>query len=223
MSQDLPEDLKRFLNQATMFHPARIWAKASFTFDTKISYRKGVVLGGAYSPYFMQEREAQPRMGWNDVGGTTLAKSRLIFAESVPEYTNMGDWITFLQTIAKDREGLLIVVDSFSHEELLSTLLINNLKNMLQAVVVKQPDLPGVDRVPSTKTAILDRFQLPLASAVWIRKDSSIVFAEKTEGPPIPPVECAVIEVGGKDADDIRQRTQLLNKVIADMAAAARQ
>ncbi|HEY9684853.1 MAG TPA: hypothetical protein V6C86_24965 [Oculatellaceae cyanobacterium] len=217
MPADLPEDLKRFLNQATMFHPSRIWAKASYTYDTKISYRKGMVIGGAYSPYFLQEREAQPRMGWSDVGGAILPRSRMILADSVPEYANIAEWITFLQGLAKEREGLLVMVDNFLQEELLATLLINNVRNVLQASIVKQPDFPGSTRVPTTKAAVLDRNQLPVASAVWVRKESSLAFVEKNEGPPIPVVECAVIEVGGKDIEDIRTRLQLVQKTISGM------
>jgi hypothetical protein len=217
MSADLPEDLKRFLNQATMFHPSRIWAKASYTYETKISYRKGTVMGGAYSPFFLQEREAQPRMGWSDVGGAILPRCRMILADSVPEYANVAEWITFLQTLAKEREGLLIVVDSFMQEEVLATLLINNVRNVLQASIVKQPDFPGTSRLPTTKAAVLDRNQLPVASAVWVRKESSLAFVEKNDGPPVPTVECAVIEVGGKDAEDIRSRLHTLQRTIAGM------
>lgn len=178
-----------------------------------------MVLGGAFSPYFLQERESQLRMGWADVGGTTLGKSRMLFAESVPESANLLEWVAFLQTIAKEREGLLIGVDSFAHEEILSTLLINNLRNMLQVVVVKQPDVQGIQRAPATRFAILDRLQLPTASAVWIRKDSTIAFADKSDNPAAisTPVECAVIEVGGYDVEDIRNRLQILNRAITEM------
>ncbi|HEY9754503.1 MAG TPA: hypothetical protein V6C97_05060, partial [Oculatellaceae cyanobacterium] len=138
-------------------------------------------------------------------------------ADSVPEYANIAEWITFLQGLAKEREGLLVMVDSFLQEELLATLLINNVRNVLQASIVKQPDFPGSTRVPTTKAAVLDRNQLPVASAVWVRKESSLAFVEKNEGPPIPIVECAVIEVGGKDAEDIRARLQLVQKTISGM------
>jgi hypothetical protein len=220
MPEQLPDDLKRLLDQASMFHPARIWGKASQTYDTKISYRKGVVFGGSVSPFFLQEREATPKLGWADVGGTTLGKSRIILAETVPESANLNEWLTFLQTVAKEREGLFIVVTSFLHEEILSTLLINNLKNILQVVVVKHPQSAGIKKLPTTTLPVLSRLQLPVASGAWIRKDSSIVFQDRTIENPLATIECAVIEVGGKDASDITRRVALLNDAIANMSDA---
>jgi hypothetical protein len=126
----------------------------------------------------------------------------------------------FLQTIAKEREGLFIAVTSFQHEEILSTLLINNLKNILQVVVVKHPQSAGIKKLPTTTLPILSRLQLPVASGVWIRKDSSIVFQDRTVENPLPTVECAVLEVGGKDANDISRRVGLLNDAIANMSDA---
>jgi hypothetical protein len=219
MPEQLPDNLKRLLDQASMFHPARIWGKASQTYDTKISYRKGVVFGGSISPFFLQEREATPKMGWAEVGGTTLGRSRIILAETVPESANLNEWLTFLQTIAKEREGLFIVVTSFLHEEILSTLLINNMKNILQVVVAKHPRSEAIKKVPTTTLPTLSRLQLPIVSGVWIRKDSSVVFQDRTIENPLPTAECAVIEVGGVDINDINRRLSLLNDVIANMSA----
>ncbi len=203
-----------------MFHPARIWGKASYTYDTKISYRRGAVFGGSLSPFFLQEREGTPKLGWSDVGGTTLGRSRIMLAETVPESANVNEWVAFLQTIAREREGLFIVVSSFPHEEILGTLLINNLKNSLQVVVAKHPKFAGIKKIETTTLPTLNRLQLPEASAVWIRKDSSILFQDRTVENPLPATECAVIEVGGRDSLDIHRRVALLNKAISSMIEA---
>jgi hypothetical protein len=158
-------------------------------------------------------------MGWAEVGGTTLGRSRIILAETVPESANLNEWLTFLQTIAKEREGLFIVVTSFLHEEILSTLLINNMKNILQVVVAKHPRSEAIKKVPTTTLPTLSRLQLPIVSGVWIRKDSSVVFQDRTIENPLPTAECAVIEVGGVDINDINRRLSLLNDVIANMSA----
>jgi hypothetical protein len=217
MPEQLPDDLKRLLDQASMFHPARIWGKASFTYETKISYRKGALFGGSLSPFFLQDRENTPRLAWADVGGTMLGKSRIILAETVPESANLNEWVTLLQSIAKEREGLFVVVTTFLHEEILSTLLINNLKNTIQTVVVKHPQFAGVKKLPTPTVPTLNRLQLPIASGVWIRKDASLVFQDRTIEEPLSTTECAVIEVGGKDIPDINRRLVLLNDAISNM------
>jgi len=244
MVEQLPEDLQRLLSDAReqVKDNSRVWVKSSATYASSLSICKGLLLGGSLSPFFLDKRQmsdnADAEIRWNKIAaGVSMSQSRILYLDEIAEaseQSTLQSWVPILESCAKAKDGLLIVSPHFENKVLLAMLLVNNDRGRLQCVVINPGELSeaAVDRLQpkggsrldnffnkgmQTKISELNRESLLLFDQVWIRRDASVAFpiSEDDKDPANILQDVAVIEVGGRSADDLMHRLKLVSDEIA--------
>ena len=193
-----------------------IWCVAADGFETSVSYRTGLLLGGALSPYFLRD----DGWGWDEVPWVMwLRRSRLVVIENA--IAPVSEWVPLMEEIAKNDESMLIVTQEISGE-LVRVLLVNSLKGTIQCSAAGFAEDHQIDSLCAAtflgkpaKNAIPKRVnKLPVADEVWIRRDATVVFSPSEENWRSSENNIAVIAVGGENCDEQRDRLRFLVREI---------
>ena len=206
---DCPPDLLTLISEARRLVPddRHIWCTASETFESRITQRRGLLLGGALSPHFLHDTTAM----WWDVPWTVRLRHCRVLICDKAAHEPLTAWLPLLESIAGAREALLVVTETIG-SELLSTFVVNALKGTLPVCVVH----PVRDRAPAPGT----QFATPPTSPnellrideVWIRRTATACFPNATEPLSSAPVlqNFVVIETGGENHEDQCDRLRFL-------------
>ncbi len=185
-----------------------IWCKGADGFETAVSQRGGLLLGGVWSPHFLRDRGENP----DDIPLVKrLWKPRIVLVESATD--PLKDWLPLLEAIAQAGESLLLVTREIS-TELLQTLIVNARKGTLSCAVACPPGegipeaLGCMASSPPTKT---DR--VPLAAEAWARRTATVVFPAENEWRR-ETSEMEVISTGGESLEDQQRRLRYLVRAI---------
>ncbi|HSE97302.1 MAG TPA: hypothetical protein VLD57_03460 [Blastocatellia bacterium] len=218
MSEDY-DDLLSVLAEArrSVGDSRLIWCVSADNFETTVSHRRGLILGGAWSPRFLRDRTA---FGW-DVPWTVYlyAPSILIIDKAVAPF---AEWIPLMEAQAQARESLLLVTREVS-TELLRTFIVNYLKETLACCVIRYdeslhgwgvpaPNGPWEYRGSPPSQADL----LPRAAEGWVRRTSTVLFPSAESQWQSVTTDIAVISVGGENHEDQQDRLRFLMKEIQE-------
>jgi hypothetical protein len=183
----------------------RIWCLASDTFDSRLQQRRGILLGGAYSPHFLRD---STEMRWEVPWTVRLRHCRVAICDKAADKP-FATWLPLLEAIAGAGESLLVVTETID-SELLSTLVVNAFKGTLPVCVVRPASGSAPGARLSTPPATAD--QLLRIDEVWVRRTATVLFPKA--GEPLassPAVEDFVfIETGGENHEDQHDRLRLL-------------
>ncbi|CAN5780444.1 hypothetical protein BH20VER1_BH20VER1_26310 [soil metagenome] len=206
-----PHDLLALLAEARQIVPddRHIWCTASETFDSRIVPRRGLLLGGAISPYFLRDAGTMSgEIPW----AVRLRHCRVVVC-SQAAHEPLAAWLPLMESAAGAGESLLVVTESIG-SELLQTFLVNTFKGTLRACVVH----PARDRYASpgagaqlvTPPPGVD--QLPRIDEVWVRRGASGCFpnANDPAWSAATLQNFAMIETGGENYDDLLDRLRFL-------------
>ena len=186
-----------------------IWCSASETFDSQLTQRRGLLLGGALSPHFLRDATA---MWWEIPWAVRLRHCRVLVC-SKAAHEPLAAWLPLMEKVAGAGEALLVVTETIG-SELLSTFVVNAFKGTLPVCVVRPGGDSSGNPVPGT------RFATPPASPdellrideVWIRRTASVCFPAL--GDPLASAAAlqsfAVIETGGENHEDQYDRLRFL-------------
>jgi hypothetical protein len=192
-----------------------IWCIAADDFETSVSHRRGLILGGAWSPHFLRDKETL----WSDVPWTArLWNPRIVTVEKA--VTPLAHWLPLMEAIAKAGESLLLVTREIS-TELLRTWIVNSTREALSCCVVRVAENPSgyglpVARIPwefvedPPKTANL----LPQAAEAWSRRTATVLFPMSDNDWWSAVSDVTIISVGGENYDDQQDRLRFLVETI---------
>jgi hypothetical protein len=194
-----------------------IWCAAADGFETTVSHRQGLILGGAWSPHFLRDQWSS---WWNTPWTVNLRLPAIVRIEKA--VSPISEWIPLMEAIAQAGESLLIVTREIS-SELLHTLIVNALKETLGCCVVRAAEnLPGwgssaintswefVETPPRTAR------NLPKAAEAWSRRNATVLFPSSESEWRTVVNDITVISVGGKNQDDQHDRLRFLVETIQD-------
>ena len=192
-----------------------VWCVAANGFETTVSRRQGVILGGAWSPHFLRDDED---LWWGVPWTVRLWAPRIVTIERA--VAPLQQWLPLMEAIAKAGESMLVVTREIS-AELLQTIIVNSLKKTLSCCVARVVEsLPGyglpATGVPwefvETPPGAADR--LPQAAEAWVRRTATLLFPAPAGGW-LPPVsDVTIISVGGENHEDQQDRLRFLVKTI---------
>lgn len=192
-----------------------VWCMAAEGFETTLSRRRGLILGGAWSPHFLRDG----REVWWDVPWTVrLWTPRIVTVEKA--VAPLPQWIPLMEAVVAAGESLLVVTREIS-TELLQTVIVNSLKKTLSCCAVRAAEnLPGygmpggglpwdfADAPPKSPG------RLPQAAEAWVRRTATVLFPATADDWRFSASDVAVISVGGEDHEDQQDRLRFLVKAI---------
>ena len=206
---DQPADLLALLADARLTVPddRHVWCTASNTFDSRLTRRRGLLLGGAYSPHFLRDASA---MHWDTPWTVRLRFCRVVVCSRAAQEP-LAAWLPLLEKLAAAGESLLVVTDTID-SELLATFVVNACKGTLPVCVV-QPVRSG-SPVPGTQFATppTDPSQLLRIEEIWVRRTASACFpnANDSAWPAAALQDFAIVETGGENHEDQYDRLRFL-------------
>ena len=206
---DCPPDLLTLISEARRLVPddRHIWCSASETFESRITQRRGLLIGGALSPHFLHDTTTM----WWDVPWTVRLRNCRVLVCDKAAHEPLTAWLPLMESVAGAREALLVVTETIG-SELLSTFIVNALKGTLSVCVV----LPVRDRAPAPGTQFVtpptSPDQLLRIDEVWIRRTATACFPSATEPLSSAPVlqNFVVIETGGENHEGQCDRLRFL-------------
>jgi hypothetical protein len=217
---DMPakyEDLTDVLAEVSRSVPDNrfIWCMAADGFETIVSCRKGLLLGGALSPWFLRNTGTF----WYDVPDTMwMSKPHVALIERA--IAPLLEWIPLMEDIAKTGDSMLLVTQEISGE-LVRTLSVNSLRGALKCSAVRLADdlhgyrLPGVDALGKpAKAPPREANGLPKADEAWIRRTATVLFPDSDEEWGVSLSDVAIISVGGDSYDEQQDRLRFLVRAI---------
>ena len=208
---DLFPDLLALLDEARrrVTDDRHIWCTASETFDSRLIARRGLLLGGAYSPHFL--READP-VTWNTPWTVRLRHCRVVVCDQAAQEP-LAAWLPLMEAVAGSHESLLVVADKID-SELLQTFVVNNFTGSLPVCVVHHARDRSGSAAPGTRYATPPTApdQLLRIDNVWVRRTATVCFpGENDPGWSAAALQnFAVIETGGENHEDQYERLRFL-------------
>jgi hypothetical protein len=203
-------DLVGLLHEARRRAPEdrRIWCTASDTFESRLQQRRGILLGGAFSPHFLRDAtEARWETPWQ----VRLRHCRIAVCDNNAATQPLATWLPLLEATAGAGEALLVVTESID-SELLITMAVNAWKSTLPVCVVR----PIRDRSASSGTRLstppATQDQLMRVDEVWVRRTATVLFPKSGELLASAPAmeEIVVIETGGENHENQIDRLRYL-------------
>jgi hypothetical protein len=197
--QDVLSEVRRRVTDSRL-----IWCKPSDEFETTVSGRQGLLLGGAWSPHFL--RDEGP--GLDHIPRTKrLWRPRIAVIEKATQA--LPAWLPFMEAIVQAGESLLVVTKEIS-TEFLHTLIVNSLQGTLSCAVIHWSGDGAEDALGKTLSsppASTDR--VPLAAEAWVRRTGTAVFPA---GDPWRGhmTELEVISTGGESHEHQQDRLRYL-------------
>lgn len=188
-----------------------IWCTTSLEFETRLTRRKGVILGGAWSPQFIRESEqtwAVPFVRLLD------RRPKVLFTEAVGG--NFMDWLPMLEALNKAGQSLLVVTERI-HEPVLRCFIVNSVSGAVDICVVHLNQRIADRSIIFGKPLYgppSDIGVLPAISEAWIRKDSTLVLLDSPDDFRSVAEEVFIIEVGGDDFEDQQARLRYASDII---------
>jgi len=206
-----PPDLLQLISEARRLvsDDRYIWCAASETFDSHLTQRRGLLLGGAFSPHFLRDSTA---MCWDTPWAVRLRHCRVVICDKAARQP-VAAWLPLMEAVAGAGESLLVVTETID-SELLATFVVNAFKGTLPVCVV-HPVAGRSDRSVAgaqftTPPSGLD--QLLRIDDVWVRRTATVCFP--AAGDPLSSAaalqDFVVIETGGENHDDQFDRLRLL-------------
>lgn len=223
----LPADLQALLSEALarVGEPRRVLAQMGQSYASSLDWGKAVVLGGAPAPGFLR-RDPHPDLPAEEripfclpLTGPRLLLTAYLGGE-------VEEWLPLLEELVREDETLLVIAEETEEGDLLSTFLVNLEREVLWAgVAAPGRELRDLAATIATATgSSVDNFSipgasapdehvriaLPLADAAYLRQDTCFLFPSEDQDWEAALEEIAVIQVGGRDADEQRERLLLL-------------
>jgi hypothetical protein len=101
------------------------------TFESRITQRRGLLLGGALSPHFLRDTTAM----WFDIPWTVRLRHCRVLICDKAAHEPVTAWLPLMESVAGTGEALLVVTETIG-SELLSTFVVNAFKGTLPVCVV---------------------------------------------------------------------------------------
>jgi hypothetical protein len=186
-----------------------IWCSASETFDSRLTQRRGLLLGGALSPHFLRDSTA---MCWDTPWTVRLRHCRVVVRDKAA-HQPLAAWLPLMESVARAGESLLVVTETID-AELLATFIVNAFKGTLPVCAVYPVRGRSGSPAPGTQFATppagVD--QLLRIDDVWIRRTATVCFP--AAGDPLSSAgalqDFGVIETGGENHEDQFDRLRVL-------------
>ena len=208
---DYAPDLLTLIAEARRLVPddRHIWCSASETFDSRLTQRRGVLLGGALSPHFLRDSTA---MSWDIPWAVRLRHCRVVVCAKAA-HEPVAAWLPLMESIAGAGEALLVVTDTIE-SELLSTFVVNAFKGTLPVCVVHSTRDRSGSATAGTQFATppTGPDQLLRVDEVWIRRTATACFPNASDPLSSAPAlqNFAIIETGGENHEDQYDRLRFL-------------
>ena len=192
-------------------------------FETTVFQRKGLVLGGAWSPQFLRDARDPPSGTWISGAGFVpwtlgLRNPRVVLIRRATQ--GLPAWLPLLDSVATAKESLLLVTEEIDRT-LLETLIVNSLKGTLACCAVYLDERRNAAVATSLgepcgflEKPPLQTKQLPQPVLAWVRRTATVVFSNDEEARQSALSELTVISVGGENYDDQQDRLQALLRAI---------
>ncbi|MBA2622491.1 MAG: hypothetical protein H0U88_02555 [Chthoniobacterales bacterium] len=208
---DSPPDLPALISDARRIVPddRHIWCTASETFDSSIVQRRGLLLGGAYSPHFLRDSTA---MSWDIPWAVRLRHCRVVVCDQAA-HEPLAAWLPLMESVAGAGESLLVVTEAIG-SELLQTFVVNAFKGTLPVCAVhplrEQQGSPTTGTRFATPPTAAD--QLLRIDEVWVRRTATACFpnADNPLSSAAALQNFAIIETGGENHEDQYERLRFL-------------
>jgi hypothetical protein len=192
-----------------------VWCVAADGFETTVSHRRGLVLGGAWSPHFLRDASDL----WWDVPWTMrLWAPRVITIDKAD--MPLAQWLPLMEAVAKAGESLLIVTRDAS-SELLQTIIVNSLKKTLSGCIIRAAQnlsgyAPPATGIPwnSVNEPAKTNDRLPQVAEAWVRRSATVLFPKIENEWQSLDSEVTIISVGGENHEDQIDRLRFLVKRI---------
>jgi hypothetical protein len=208
---DCPPDLLQLISEARRLvsDDRLIWCAASETFDSHLTQRRGLLLGGAFSPHFLRD---STETSWDVPWTMRLRHCRVVICDNAAQQS-LTAWLPLMEAVAGAGESLLVVTETID-SELLATFVVNAFKGTLRVCVVHpvsgRSDKSAAGAQFTTPPTNLD--QLLRIDDVWVRRTATVCFP--AAGDPLASAaalqDFVVIETGGENHDDQFDRLRLL-------------
>ncbi|MBS0660027.1 MAG: hypothetical protein JSR82_17445 [Verrucomicrobia bacterium] len=207
-------DLSTALQQARRAVPddRHIWAALSSGYETTVSRRAGLLLGGAHSPIFLREQlPGRLELPWT----VRLTQVRVLFC-APQALDSWHDWLPLLEEAVAARETLLFVASGID-TEFLHMLVVNLLQNTLASCVIDPLPHPSpqIDAAIAALGGLLSEppaqlSQCPLFAEARIRRSATLLLPVQASpaSPYLAPI--AEIHVGGRHYDEQLERIRAL-------------
>ncbi len=140
----LPSDLALILRQALqrVGTANRVWVRKSDSEESSIEFRNGVLLGACWSERFLKNEVSETD---SSITGIEISSPNIVCVDSIPLNPMWPyDWSLLLENMARSKNGLLIVTDSFESWDFVSTLVLDSNRGILASAIVKSRE----QRVP---------------------------------------------------------------------------
>jgi hypothetical protein len=192
-----------------------VWCVAADGFETTVSHRRGLILGGAWSPHFLRDG----REVWWDIPWTVrLWAPRVVAVERA--VTPLPQWLPLMEAVVAAGESLLVVTREMP-TELLQTFVVNSLKKTLACCAVRGAESLSGYGMPAAgvpwdfaDAPPKSPGRLPQAAEAWVRRTSTVLFPASPNDWRSSVSDVAVISVGGEDHEDQQDRLRFLVKAI---------
>lgn len=211
------QDLQSLLAQArrSVADDRFIWCCASDTFESTITVRRGMLLGGALSPHFLRDTDNM----WSNTPWTVrLERCRVAVCSTPAAQEPLQSWVPVLEGAVKAGESFLVIAEAMG-SEMIRTLAVNLLKGTLGVCAVKPARTrygqlePGIESLGMPAQEVPARpDKLPLVPEVWIRRTAAVIFPALTDTAPDRSSlrDFAIIETGGENHEDQYDRLRWL-------------
>ncbi|MBA2270450.1 MAG: hypothetical protein H0W20_07625 [Chthoniobacterales bacterium] len=208
---DHPADLLALVSEARRLvaDDRHIWFSSSETFRSRLVQRRGLLLGGAYSPQFLRDTTA---MSWDVPWMVRLRHCRVVVCGQAAQEP-LAAWLPLMEAVVASGESLLVVADVVS-SELLNTFIVNAFKGSLRVCVVHSGRDHGGSAAPGAQFATPPATpeQLLRIDDVWVRRTATVCFPAKEE--PLASAAAlqnfAIIETAGENHEDQCDRLRFL-------------
>ena len=208
---DHPADLIALISEARerVADDRFIWCTASDTFDSHLLQRRGLLLGGAVSPYFL--RDSSPT-GWDTPWTVRLRHCRVVVCSQAAQEP-LAAWLPLMEALVAAGEALLVVTDTIQ-SELLQTFVVNNFQGTLRVCAVHPLRDRSGSAAPGSQFSVppATTHQLPRIDEVWVRRTASACFPQTGDALSSAAAlqNFVIIETGGHNREDQQDRLRFL-------------
>ena len=187
-----------------------VWCDRATGFETKISRRRGLVIGGVWSPQFLRESVDD----WPVSFVRRLNFSYVLVGSSLS--ASVSDWLPLLEIVAKRKDRLLLTVEQLD-DAVLRMLIMNYLRGNIEVCVAR------LNNSLNAATALLgksfqvppgDEKELPTIQDAFVRRDASLLLVEENAGQSLALDDIALVEIGGSDYEEQNLRLAYAYRLI---------
>lgn len=185
-----------------------LWCTAGTGFDTHVERCRGLLLGGASAPGFL-----------NEPGGQCTLMQTRVLGLPAGECDPLEVWVPVLEVVVKNEQSLLVVADDVD-TQVLKTLLVNVDRETISCCVIGAGGFADINaflqsgEMAKAGTAVVK--QLSLIDRVSIRRAASVIFSGEEQDLEGTMSSIELIHVGGSDVHDQMRRLEFLRCAIRD-------